>query len=116
MKALNLDSLVGDERTVTLDGVVHKVREMSVTDFVAASQEAKRLEKMGAEADTEVNLKSSVDHIARVLPTIPRERLESMSLRQLGVLVSFVNGTLEAQSEKLGETPIAAEAGNGQAA
>lgn len=113
MKALNLDALATVKQTVTLHGVEHAVKDMSVQDFVAASQEAKRLEKLGDAVDMETNIKASIDHIKRVLPTIPAEQLQALSLQQLGVLVKFVNGTLEEEGSKAEPTPGGAE-GNGQ--
>jgi hypothetical protein len=109
MKILNLDDLGATTRSVTLNGKDHAVKEMSVQDFILASQEAKRLEKLD-ENDFAANLDASVKHLMRVLPTITEAELRALSMRQIGVLVSFVNGALEEEAQKA-DLPKSEDAG-----
>jgi hypothetical protein len=99
MKTLNLDELAQVTRTVHLNGEDHAVKEMSVQDFVAATQEARKLEAAGGGGLVE-NLDASIKHLNRVLPTIPEAVLRALSMRQVAVLVSFVNGALEEEASK----------------
>ncbi len=99
MKTLNLDQLVGTIRTVTLDGVEHPLVDMTVEDFLIAQKEAKELEGMG-ELDLAQNIEKSVVHLHRVIPSLSEEKLRSIRLAQMLVLIQFVNGNLEEEASK----------------
>jgi hypothetical protein len=104
MKVLNLDSMVKVTKSVTLKGVEHEVKEMSVDDFVFANAEAKKLESIKAGDQTVGDqtvamCESMVALLDRVIPTIGAQQLRGLSFNQLDALTAFVNGILEEETQ-----------------
>lgn len=108
MKALNLDSLASPKRLVTLNGSEYEVKQMSVTDFVAAAQEAKKFE--GKTPDFAENIEAAIRSIGRAMPGLTEEKIRALSLEQIGALVNFLNGEYDEELKKGIE--VAAETGD----
>jgi len=98
MEILNLDELAPIKRVVKLDGTDHQVKELSVEDWLASSAEAKRLEEQ-TEQEAVENIKSNIEHLQRVLPTIAAGRIAKLSFPQLIALIKFVNSEVEKQGQ-----------------
>ncbi len=111
MDYLDLDKLAAAERTITLDGTVHKLREMTVSDFVAASLTAKDL--VGRDLTVAEDLELTIKHIVRVIPTLTEDRLNQLSLAQVAALTAFVAGKLDDEMTAHRPEPEAGEAGKG---
>jgi hypothetical protein len=105
MKALNLDVLSREVRTITLGGLDHEVIDMTVEDFIETSRAIDELEK-----DTSVTsqLESSIAMICRRVPTLTPEQLKKLSLEKLTLILKFIKGDMD--DEKTEQT--AQEAGD----
>lgn len=91
MKVLNLDSITPTiTRSITLKGVTHPVIEISVEDFVNTTKEAERLER--EEASITDQIIATADSILRAVPSLDKQELYSMSLKQMGVIYRFISG------------------------
>jgi valyl-tRNA synthetase len=95
-KLLNLDELSTDEKVIKLDGVEHKMREMTVQEFIDRSVEARKVaassEKAAAEQDEKAldrMVQMSIDMIHDAFPTITKERLGRLTLNQLSAILDF---------------------------
>jgi hypothetical protein len=93
-KLLDLDAFVPATKIVKIDGHEHKMREMNVEDYIAkvkADQERRATE---IDADKPMSaaeaIEKTVEMVVEAFPTIPVERLRSMSLQHLDTLLAFV--------------------------
>lgn len=103
MKVLNLDELAIPQRGVKIQGKEYAITEMSVGGFIGAMQQARKLEERidaGEQISAEEQMTSMVDAIAVAMPSCPKEVLETLTFEQLGRLVRFVNGDLDAEIKK----------------
>lgn len=90
-KILNIEDLASKEvRVLRVNGVDHKVREMSVEDFIETTVAAERLE---GEESIVKQLEATFDLILRAVPTIDRAVLKDMTLDQLQAMTAFIRGS-----------------------
>jgi hypothetical protein len=96
-KLLNLDDLGETEvMTIRLNGVDHKLQEMTVADFIWAQKEIKRQESLKDEVAV---FESLVDMLGRQFPTVPKEELQAMPMGKLRKLMDFVNSIAQQGAE-----------------
>lgn len=100
-KYLNLDQLVQEERVVTIGGVQHTMKEMSVEDFIVLQQEAGKLSE---DASMGEQIEALVKMIARSFPTMKEAELRALPLRHLNAILEFTRESgekvVEADAEK----------------
>ena len=109
-KVLNLDAFVETKRSVTLDGVDHFVKEMSVEYFVKAQKAAEEMKKPDITAVDE--FQKTVELIQSLIPTISVEVLSALSIPKLTQLGKFVQGMLDDEIKSAADKVAAVEAGN----
>jgi hypothetical protein len=113
MDLLNLDDLAKVEKSLKLKGKKYPIVELSVENFIAAMKEAEELDAKG-DLKLHENIARTVQHIARVIPTLPEEDIRGLTVPQLTALVAFVNGTVQEQGAKPASTePQTGEANTG---
>lgn len=90
---LNLDDLSNIVKQFQYKGRVYDVCEISLGDFIAMTAEQKEMEAKSKTGDiTESDLIESYRrNIKRMIPEITDEVLDSMTVRQLKVLLDFIN-------------------------
>lgn len=90
---LNLDDLSNIVKQFQYKGRVYDVCEISLGDFIAMTAEQKEMEAKSKNGDiTESDLIESYRrNIKRMIPEITDEALDSMTVRQLKVLLDFIN-------------------------
>lgn len=86
-KLLNLDTLADEELVVVLGGKEHKLKEMSVADFIWAQQNLKTISQKSEEAEI---MESLIEMLLRQFPTMERNDLVSLPLQKLNQLTEFV--------------------------
>lgn len=89
MKALNLDDLVAERRTVTLFGKEHDVIDMTVEKYL---ETVKAAENMDENTSMDVAMDASIDVVLRCIPTLTKDALKQLSLKQLGAIIKFARG------------------------
>jgi hypothetical protein len=114
-KLLNLDTLADEELIVVLGGKEHKLKEMSVADFIWAQQNLKSVSQKSDEVEI---MESMIGMFLRQFPTMERKDLESLPLQKLNQMAEFVQSfgmkgaekaVEEAEKSSKGETvPTAA--------
>jgi hypothetical protein len=108
IKFLDLDEVKpAIDLTVRLGGVDHKLKPISVEDFVANTQDQRKLSSASS-------LEEEVDVVLRMLvrsfPTMNIEDLRKVDLAKLWKLLEFANETngskeIEAETKESGENP-----------
>lgn len=98
-KILNLDEIdTGIEKAFTLGGKTHKMKPLSVMDFIA---QTKRLDEMKAtDASAEDNLNFMIDCVVAAFPTVTREEVAALDLGRIRKLTDYINADLEAETEE----------------
>jgi hypothetical protein len=108
VKILNLDELQQSTKTVKLGGVEYKVLDMTVEQFIESTAASIRLKD---EKDPVKQLKETVALIRRAIPDAPADKVNSLQINQLEVLMNFINSSPEQVVEELGKaTPESAPA------
>lgn len=90
---LNLDELSNVVKQFQFKGEIYDICEISLGDFIALSAEQKALEAKSAaggisEEDMMANYRKS---IMRMIPNMTGAVLDQMTVRQLKVLLDFIN-------------------------
>ena len=109
-RILNLDAFVETKRSVTLDGVDHFVKEMSVQYFVKAQKAAEEMKRPDITAADE--FQKTVELIQFLIPTISLADLSALSIPKLTQLGKFVQGMLDEEIKAAVDKVAVAEAGN----
>lgn len=89
-KYLDLDSLVGDDISVRLNGATHQYKEMSVEDFIWAQKKTESIGDGGEVATESSQVNLMIQIIQRSFPTISQDELVKVSMTRLTALVDFV--------------------------
>ena len=96
MKILNLDSYAEVKRQVTLGGVKHDVRELSVQDFVNNMSAAEKLERESTDGvPTKEGVDLSVKVILASVPTLDEVVVRGMAMVAMSALLQFIRGDLD---------------------
>jgi GTPase Era involved in 16S rRNA processing len=100
-KVINLDDLeTRKDKVVILKGVEHVMKTLTVKDYVQQLKKQAEIEKLTT-ADTQTVetadrlIELTVDALAEVFPTIPRDQLESLNMEQLNAMRSLAEGYAE---------------------
>jgi hypothetical protein len=109
MKVLNVDSLAEPQKTVVIKDVRHKVKEMTVEDFIAVVTAAERFENEKGTLLERFN--ESLNAIKRALPTISEEDLKSLTVLQVGAINLFLRDEFVEEAESMISEEEIAEAG-----
>ncbi len=96
MKALNLDDLSKESRTITLDGVVHEVLDMSVENFIETQRKS---DQLGENATDVEQIEAYVEMIARSVPSLGSPKLRSLSVDKLTRILKFLNGVYDEEAK-----------------
>lgn len=90
---LNLDDLSNIVKQFVFKGVTYDVCEISLGDFIAMTAEQKKAEAKSenGEFSEEDLIASYKANIKRMIPAITDETLDTMTIRQLKVLLDFIN-------------------------
>jgi len=94
VKVLNLDQLAKHTKSITLGGKEYVIHDMTVEQFIEAEASVNRLKDS---KDPVVQLKETIALIHRAIPDAPVELLNRLSIEQVGALMSFINGEMDAQ-------------------
>ncbi len=88
-KLLNLDTLSdsNEELVVVLNGNEHKLKEMSVSDFIWAQANIKTASEKQEESEV---VEALVTMLTRQFPTMTRAELMELSFSKLNQLTAFV--------------------------
>ena len=103
-KFLNLDEIVGVERTIQIKGTQYKVIEIGFGESLKALQQARDAESLSPEELQISNMKSMVESVAKRLPDCPVEIIDSLSPTQIVAVLSWLNEPAEAQASRLAES------------
>lgn len=105
-KVLNLDTFALTSKSVTINGVEHHFRPLTVEGFI---EQTKKLEETLKDENGEFTLvgavEQQIDAIVLAFPTIKPEELRALPMEKLGALVKFARDTSDDD---------AGEAGNAQ--
>lgn len=97
-KFLDLDAVdVGPEVVIKLQGVEHKLKPISVEDFIVNT---KALQSLGAEADFEAEVGMVVDMLTRAFPTMTTDMLKKLPMAALNKMLDFANANNGAAAVK----------------
>lgn len=91
-KALNLDNLVKERRTITVGGTTYAVVDMTVENYIATTKRAQDLGDNPSDVD---QMESYVDLISRFVPEFDVQTIRSLSVEQLTTILKFVNGQFD---------------------
>lgn len=97
-KIINLDDLeTRKDRVVILKGVEHVMKTLTVKDYVQQLKKQAEIEKLSAEPEQTVEtadrlIELTVDALASVFPTIPRDQLEGLNMDQLNAMRALADG------------------------
>ena len=111
VKYLDLDAVKQAEVVVKLNGKSHKLKPVSVSDFV---ENTKLIASLGPNADLETEMATIIKMLLRSFPTMVETDLTNLSFDQLNKLLEFAK---EFGGQKSVEDEITKEsAGNPQTA
>jgi len=106
---IDIDAFVPrTRRKIKVDGREHAVVELfdlSYKDYLKAVSLEQRLKDCGSDHGAEFEILSDV--LTKVVPTISRDDLESMSLTKVGILVASVMNTFGEKADPLPQEPSA---------
>lgn len=97
-KIINLDDLeTRKDRLVILKGVEHVMKTLTVKDYVQQLKKQAEIEKLSAVTEQTVEtadrlIELTVDALASVFPTIPRDQLEGLNMDQLNAMRALADG------------------------
>ena len=96
MKILNIDALAKATRSITLGGVTHEIKEMTVENFIETTKQAEALEKEGGATFSD-QIEATISMIKRSIPTIEEAQLRALSIEQLVMVSKFLRGELDGE-------------------
>lgn len=97
-KVLNLDALETEiEKSVTVDGVDHAMKPLSVEEFVNNMKEIEAIQAAGAEITPSEAFERSLVMIVRAFPSLEEARVRKMTTPQIDALFAFVQGENDAE-------------------
>ncbi|WP_374335531.1 hypothetical protein [Methyloversatilis sp.] len=99
MKVLNLDSLAKPRKAITINGVRHVVKDMTVEDFIEVARAAEKYESEDASISLLERFNESLNGVKRALPTITDEEIKKLNVDQLGAINKFIRDELIEDSE-----------------
>lgn len=109
-KVLNLDAYVTPKRVLTWKGKSHRVREISVQEFIDSLAQAEEMEKSATAAgaapdaaaeiskkpiDIKAWVEKSVGMVAEAIPTLPEAEIRTMEVEALMAVMAFIRGDLD---------------------
>lgn len=104
---LNLDEVKGHRRAIVLDGVEYELEDLSVDGFITTLRESEEVDKRIQNGETlsitdqiEMHIKS----VTLLIPSLPKEKLATMSVRRLGAIVAFAQETAQEGAPKKPES------------
>ena len=86
-KFLDLDAFAAAPGRVQFQGKIHEIPDLPLKEFLATVQIQQDVLEM--EDDVE-SVETIIALIHKVVPTLPKDELELMTLRQLGALLNFI--------------------------
>lgn len=89
-KLLNLDDFATAQKVVTIDGVQHEMRELTVQEFIDKAAEARKNQTATESLTIDQQTDKAIEMVTDAFPTIPVERLRKLKLSQLTVLLDFM--------------------------
>ena len=96
MKILNLDSFAKENRVLTIDGIQHKMKEMSVEDYIDLNNKAEQMDEAESQS-TVTSVEFMMESISKIFPTATKEILVKRSMNELAYISSFARGELDEQ-------------------
>ena len=107
MKILNIDTFAQVKRQISMAGVLHDVREVSVQQFINSLKAAEELEaaNQGAPETLSQQVENSVNSICDSIPSIPREVLLKQPIEALHAIMQFIRGEFDpdASADEVGD-------------
>lgn len=97
-KIINLDDLeTRKDKVVILKGVEHVMKTLTVRDYVQQLKKQAEIESLTANENHTVEtadklVELTIDALAAVFPTIPREQLELLNMDQLNAMRALAEG------------------------
>lgn len=86
-KILNLDEIAPKETlTVVVDGTSHKMRPITVSDYLA---NMKLIEDLGMNPTMSQEIEASIEMIQRAFPTMKKDELKGWSVERMRMLVEI---------------------------
>lgn len=99
-KYLNVDSLVPDKKVLTIQGVDHEMRQVTVKEFLELVRTEKgENELMDENTPIDVRIVGLVEQIKKAFPTVPEDHLTSLRIEQLAAVIKFTVGSLEEEQQ-----------------
>ncbi len=103
-KFLDLDAVdMGAEVVIKLQGIEHKLKPVSVGDFIANT---KLVQGLGVATDVETEVQTIITMLIRAFPTMTREMLIDLPIAALNKMFAFAqenNGTQKVEEEAKAE-------------
>jgi len=96
MKLLNLDTLVKVEKAVTLGGTEYPIVEQTLGQTLLAIKSESDLKGN----DTQKQILVLKKHVAALVPSLPEEKLESLTFPQLNAIVELAGEKVEVKDEQ----------------
>ncbi len=87
-KFLNLDEYVPDEKIITLGGVKHSMREITVEEYIAKVKAARDVVEADLTVDQQVE--KTIEMIVEAFPTMTPALLKPLTLSQLTLILDFI--------------------------
>jgi hypothetical protein len=106
MKILNLDSFAKEDRVLTIDGIQHKMKEMSVEDYIELNNKAEQMDEAESQS-TVTSVEFMMESISKIFPTATKEILVKRSMNELAYISSFARGELDEQLKLEEQTAVA---------
>ena len=103
-KVFNVDALAKEEREIVLNGVTHKVLEMSVDSYLKTMALAENLDKEENKSNQEVQIDAVLKSITLGIPTLDTETLKKLPFDQMNAIAQFVRGEVPDQLKEAIET------------
>lgn len=85
---IDLDAVVSNPVTISFQGVDHKLKPVTVEDFVANMKE---IQELGTAPGFDKELDLTLRMLSRAFPSITKESFGSMSIEQMQRLVSTIH-------------------------
>lgn len=96
MEILNIDAFVQPKRVLTMGGVQHEVKPLTVQDFIDNLKAASELEgKSLSEVPLHEQVDASVKEIIKAVPTLQEGVVRAMSIEAITAILNFIRGDLD---------------------
>lgn len=86
-KLLNIDELIGQQRSVKIAGVDYPVADRTVKQVLFATKLQNKVDK-GTEAE---QFEAYFELVCQVLPSCPKEVMENLPVKTLDAILKFAN-------------------------